>query len=281
MGRQSFGEPVAAKRESSPTAFRDYTSAPDRVKRNYELNHANQHYEWVLEQQAKFSPCNSGLTLSIWEAAEKLNDVVDDSDPDTTLPQIEHLLQTSEAIRALYPGEEYDWLHLAAFIHDLGKLLAHPEFFHQPQWAVVGDTFPLGCPFDKRIIYHDAFDKNPDKHKPQFAVGTGIYAPKCGLSNMVMAWGHDEYMYQVCVKNKCTLPQEGLYIIRFHSFYAYHQGGAYREYMDELDERCFPWLVAFQKCDLYSKSDSRMNIEELRPYYQKLIDKYFPAELLW
>jgi len=279
MGRQSFGEPVEAAKKDS--AFRDYTCAPDRVVRNYELNHANQHYDWVLEQKARFSSCNSGLKLSIWEAAEKLNDVVDDSDPDTSLPQIEHLLQTAEAIRAQYPGEEYDWLHLAAFIHDLGKLLAHPDYFRQPQWAVVGDTYPLGCPFDKRIVYYDAFDKNPDKCKPQFAVGSGIYTPGCGLNNMVMAWGHDEYMYQVCLQNKCTLPQEGLYIIRFHSFYAYHQGGAYREYTDDVDARCFPWLVAFQKCDLYSKSDTRMNVEELRPYYQKLIDKYFPPELSW
>ena len=36
---------------------------------------------------------------SIWEAAEFLNTLVDDSDPDTDLTQIEHLLQTSEAIR--------------------------------------------------------------------------------------------------------------------------------------------------------------------------------------
>ena len=35
----------------------------------------------------------------IWEAAEFLNTLVDDSDPDTDLTQIEHLLQTSEAIR--------------------------------------------------------------------------------------------------------------------------------------------------------------------------------------
>jgi len=33
------------------------------------------------------------------EAAEFLNTLVDDSDPDTDLTQIEHLLQTSEAIR--------------------------------------------------------------------------------------------------------------------------------------------------------------------------------------
>ena len=33
---------------------------------------------------------------SIWEAAEFLNTLVDESDPDTDLTQIDHLLQTSE-----------------------------------------------------------------------------------------------------------------------------------------------------------------------------------------
>ena len=35
--------------------------------------------------------------MGIWEAMEYLNTLVDDSDPDTDLSQIEHLLQTAEA----------------------------------------------------------------------------------------------------------------------------------------------------------------------------------------
>lgn len=46
------------------------------------------------------------MTMGVWEALELLNEVVDDSDPDTALPQIEHLLQTAEAIRQAYPDEE-------------------------------------------------------------------------------------------------------------------------------------------------------------------------------
>ena len=41
--------------------------------------------------------------MGIWEAMEFLNTLVDDSDPDTDLSQIEHLMQTSEAIRARRP----------------------------------------------------------------------------------------------------------------------------------------------------------------------------------
>lgn len=53
-----------------------------------------------------------------------------------------------QAIRKAYPGEEWDWFHLTGFIHDLGKLLLLPKFGGLPQWAVVGDTFPVGCRFD-------------------------------------------------------------------------------------------------------------------------------------
>ncbi|QHO35076.1 Inositol oxygenase [Arachis hypogaea] len=90
--------------------------------------------------------------MSIWECCEMLNEVVDDSDPDLDEPQIQHLLQTAEAIRKDYPNE--DWLHLTALIHDLGKILHLPQFGELPQWAVVGDTFPVGCAFDEKNVHH-------------------------------------------------------------------------------------------------------------------------------
>lgn len=53
--------------------------------------------------------------MSIWECCELLNELVDESDPDLDEPQIEHLLQTAEAVRRDYPNQ--DWLHLTALIH--------------------------------------------------------------------------------------------------------------------------------------------------------------------
>ena len=40
------------------------------------------------------------------------------------LTQLQHAVQTAEACRKAYPGDEFDWFHVAAFIHDLGKILA-------------------------------------------------------------------------------------------------------------------------------------------------------------
>ena len=58
--------------------------------------------------------------MGLWEGLEFLNTLVDDSDPDTDLSQIEHLLQTSEAIRA---DGHPRWFVLAGLVHDLGKVL--------------------------------------------------------------------------------------------------------------------------------------------------------------
>jgi inositol oxygenase len=38
---------------------------------------------------------------------------------------------------------------------------------------------------------------------------------------------------------------------------------------------------AFNPYDLYSKSDGGVDVEGLRPYYQRLIAKYFPAVIEW
>jgi inositol oxygenase len=37
----------------------------------------------------------------------------------------------------------------------------------------------------------------------------------------------------------------------------------------------------FNPYDLYSKSDSPPDINELRPYYDELIREYFPARIAW
>lgn len=39
-------------------------------------------------------------------------------------------------------------------VSDLGKVLVHPSFGELPQWAVVGDTFPVGCAYDESIVHH-------------------------------------------------------------------------------------------------------------------------------
>lgn len=133
--------------------------------------------------------------MSIWECIELLNEFVDESDPDLDEPQIEHLLQTAEAIRRDYPDE--DWLHLTGLIHDLGKVLFDDKFGALPQWAVVGDTFPVGCAFDPSNVHYKHFEGNEDYNNPEYSTKNGMYTEGCGLENVLMSWGHDDYMYLV------------------------------------------------------------------------------------
>jgi len=261
--------------------YRAYTASPPHVVRFYRENHTRQTYEFALAQRNKYSALTSGFSMGIWEAVKLLEELVDQSDPDISSPQLAHLLQTGEALRAAYPGDEYDWLHLTGFIHDLGKVLGHPSMFNEPQWAVVGDTFPTGCAFSPSIIFSEYFSENPDSSHPVYSTKYGVYEPNCGLDNLVMSWGHDEYMYHVCRGNSCTLPLPALYIIRFHSFYAHHQKDAYAHFMNDHDREMLHWLKVFQKCDLYSKVDEIVDVGKVKEYYAKAIDKYFPKVLKW
>ena len=91
-----------------------------------------------------------------------------------------------------------------------------------------------------------------------------------------MSWGHDEYLYQIV---KDYLPQESLYMIRYHSFYSQHKENAYNHLLNELDIKMFEWVKKFNKYDLYSKAPIPPDSEALRPYYEDLVSKYLPNTL--
>jgi inositol oxygenase len=214
------------------------------------------------------------------ECAIRLNEIVDESDPDTSKSQIYHLIQTGERAKLLYP--ELRWLHLIGFIHDLGKILLHSDLFGEPQWCTVGDTFPVGCAFDEKNVYHKYFELNPDSKNPKYNTKYGIYEPNCGFDNVHFSWSHDEYMYQI-LNGKCSIPEEGLYIIRYHSFYPWHHEGAYDHLASEKDRDFKKYLNMFQVCDLYSKVEEEIDVPVAIKYYEELIKEFIPndSELLW
>jgi len=258
--------------EEKEHVFRDYAAeARSTVREFYRLNHTYQTLEFARARRQEFLPGKHG-EMGIWEAMEYLNTLVDDSDPDTDLSQIEHLLQTSEAIRAKGLPR---WFILTGLIHDLGKILC---LFGEPQWAVVGDTFPVGCAYSDKIVYSEFFEANPDIRVEEYQTTCGIYAEGCGLDSIVMSWGHDEYLYHVV---KPFLPEAGLYMIRYHSFYPAHTGKAYNWLMNDHDREMFEWVRAFNPFDLYSKNKVKPDIAALKPYYEELIAEFFPAKIAW
>lgn len=250
--------------------YRNYDNpARDTVREFYRMNHTYQTYEFVRQKEQEFLAFNR-REMSLWDAVDYLNTLIDDSDPDIDLDQTQHLLQTAEAIRA---DGHPDWFVLTGFLHDLGKVLC---LFGEPQWAVVGDTFPVGCAYSDKIVYPEFFTANPDYYDERYNSTYGVYTPNCGLRNVHLSWGHDEYLYHI-MKNH--LPEPALYMIRYHSFYAQHREEAYDHLMDDHDRELFKWVRTFNPYDLYSKSPAPPDVKKLRPYYEDLAAKYLPDTL--
>lgn len=81
--------------------------------------HTNMSVDFVKEKQRKWLKFDK-FEGTIMDTLMKLNDLVDESDPDVNIPNIVHAFQTAERIRKDHPDD--DWFHLTGLIHDLGKV---------------------------------------------------------------------------------------------------------------------------------------------------------------
>ena len=135
--------------------FRNYeANARPSVREFYRLNHTHQTYDFVQAKKKEFLS-RSRKQMSIWEAMEFLNTLIDDSDPDTDMTQLEHLLQTAEQIRK---DGHPRWFILTGLIHDLGKIL-----------CLYGE--PLRNPFRHRNAHSVPDHSPPLTGTPRFFVG--------------------------------------------------------------------------------------------------------------
>jgi inositol oxygenase len=215
--------------------------------------------------------------MDLWEMMERLNVLVDVSDPDLNLPNIIHLLQSAEGLRA---DGRPDWMQLVGLIHDLGKamyLFGSDEdgTSQAEQWGLVGDVFVVGCKLPDSCVYPEFNALNPDMQDSRYNTELGVYEAGCGLDNLHLAWGHDEYLYQVLKNHPDNkIPEAGMAMIRYHSFYPWHSGGSYRQFMTAKDEQYLEWIHDFNKYDLYTKSPVVPVYEELKSYYMPIAEKY-------
>jgi inositol oxygenase len=265
--------------------LRDFAGArrAETVRATYAANHARMTVAHVEAMHRRWLPL-ARAELTVKEALDLVDTLVDDSDPDVEGSNAVHAFQTAEALRQAYPAEP--WLHLVGLLHDLGKVMVC--LGDEPQWNVVGDTFPVGCRFDPAVVHHELFAANPDAAHPVYGTEHGVYAPHCGLRNVRMSWGHDEYLHAVLAAVPgCRLPPEGLAVVRYHSFYAWHTGGAYQHLTDAHDrEVVLPAVRRFNEHDLYSKAGPPLPPEARerlwRQYYSGLCERYgLGGKLRW
>lgn len=242
----------------------------------YKEMHKNQTVDFVNKKLDQYSKPSKNLKYSMKEALRMLDDFIDPSDPDIDLPNSVHAYQTAERIRKKYP-KNYQF-QICGLIHDVGKILFKLK---EPNWAVVGDTFVVGCEYGKSIVYYDTLMENPDFDNPKYRTKNGIYEEGCGIKNLKLSFGHDEYLYMVLKNNDHKLEDRYLDMIRYHSFYPWHTGGDYSHFMKKGDENLLKDILEFNKFDLYSKEDSPNIGENVIDYYDKLLDEYFPGVLLF
>mmetsp|Transcript_27974 Transcript_27974/g.42655 ORF Transcript_27974/g.42655 Transcript_27974/m.42655 type:complete len:181 (+) Transcript_27974:277-819(+) len=163
-----------------------------------------------------------------------------------------------------------------------GKTVMMPK--KNKQFALGGDTWVLGCQIPDVVVFPEFNKLNPDMSDERYNHMYGCYEPNCGLDNLMFAWGHDEYMYRMLVANNCTIPREGLDMVRYHSAYPMHDKGAYKHLLKAEDEERMEWIQVFNKFDLYTKdeeNDIREDfIDDLWPYYRGLLEKYNLGEKL-
>lgn len=246
----------------------------------YKEQHRLQTYEYVNNKTKQYHNLgNVKFEMSIHRALFMMDSFVDPSDPDTHSENSLHAYQTAERIRKQYPDDKE--LQICGVIHDLGKVLF---IFNEPSSVVVGDTYVVGCKFPESIVYHDTMKDNPDYNNPLYSTEYGIYEPNCGIENLKLSFGHDEYLYQVLQYNKGKHRISDRYqkIIRFHSFYPWHTGKAYSHLMQPGDEMIMQDVLNFNNFDLYSKEDTDFTVsDEIRRYYENLLNEYFPELLKW
>ena len=253
--------------------------------RQYEINtpqyylyrdmHQNQTVEFVQKMKDKYKNL-SNCKINIKDVLLELNNFIDPSDPDVDIENSVHAYQTAERIRKKHPNNKE--LQVVGLIHDLGKILFK---LGEPNWAVVGDTYVVGCKFPESIVYYDTLKDNPDYNNKDYNTELGIYKERCGLERLLISFGHDEYLYQVLLQNKThKISKKLMKVIRFHSFYPWHTGGAYKQFMNVNDEQILKDVLYFNQFDLYSKEDIDFVLtDEIKEYYDNLLDEYFPEDL--
>lgn len=260
--------------------FRDYSSESKKneiIKDIYRNQRTNINFlfnEYLLSKYCKFDKREN-----FWTLFDRLNDITDLSDPDMSHPNIYHALQTAEAIRE---SDLPDWFILTGLIHDFGKIL----FLHgedkdgtsiNTQWSIVGDTFITGYPIPSSVVYSELNNFNQE-HKNEI----NLYMQNCGLKNCSVSFGHDEYLYRLLKFNKTKLPEEALYMIRYHSLYAWHDKNEYQDLESDDDRYYKKYVKQFNSYDLYTKDNQNLIelTDDIKEFYSGLIKKYISPDLL-
>ena len=131
-------------------SYRDYTKCYDLVKETYKNMHETQNVEFVKKMKEKYNNFEYP-NKNIWELFHLLNQIKDDSDPDSDLPQIVHAYQTAESIknryldsnnklkvikiRSLFSNDDWDKIPREIRIFYNTSMYLHILYIHIKDWS--------------------------------------------------------------------------------------------------------------------------------------------------
>ena len=261
-------------KDQSESSFRNYDDVPDRVRMFYTDQHRLLTFEKASTLNRKFT-VSEKRAYSIDELMAITDSIFDPSDPDTNLSQTEHAYQTARgALKKGLPDE----MVVIGLIHDLGKAVV--RLLNIDMTYLVGDTFPLGAPFEQEsITFGDSLSLNPDINDPRYNSGSGIYEEGCGFSNMLFT-GHDEFIYLSLCESEHLLPDWAMYAVRFHSFYPWHTQRAYAKYADDYDRDTLKYVLMMNGIDLYTKHAEAVEESDKRAV-DNIIARFLPNGLVF
>lgn len=241
----------------------------------YKQQRSNQNSQYVEKMLEKYCTFTEDRKAPFWELFSKLDQFVDLSDPDCSLPNSQHMYQTAEQLRE---DGHPEWLIFIGLVHDFGKIMFlkgndEDGTTMETQWGIVGDTWVAGAPQPDCLPYshYNQYNKDVDLE----------YKPGQGLNNVICSFGHDEYVYRLLVANNAKVPKKGLYIARFHSQYPWHTYGVYDWLENDEDKEVKEYVQLFQKYDHYTKVREPVDVEKVSEYYKELVAKFLPEEIMW
>jgi len=251
------------------------------VAAHYREMREKQTVDYVLRMREKWLKFDRGK-FTVWQVINWISDFVDSSDPDLNLPNIIHFIQTAE--RAKADGRPR-WYQLICFLHDIGKAMVlwgdeEDGQSREKQWGLVGDTFVVGARLPEDLVYPEFNQYNRDVGKEFYMSDLGVYEANCGIDNVLLSFGHDDYLYYFLRYNGVDLPEDAFTIARYHSFYPWHTNGAYRQFMSEGDWEKLEVVREFNQYDLYTKTNEG-DWWNLLGYYRELVEEFMPGEYAW
>lgn len=262
--------------------YDDNTSAA--VRETYKQMRVHQTHAFADEALRRYCAFGPTRTATFWELFDMLMGFIDLSDPDISLSNHQHLFQTAEGLRR---DGMPDWMQFVGLAHDLGKIVAFKGGASEmgtslsTQWGIVGDTYMTGCALPDSLVFPEFNALNADMHDPRYNSTQGVYAAGSGLSNALFSFGHDEYIYRMLKHNGVQIPEEGYYMLRFHSLYPWHDAGEYGWIEDAQDTAMKPWVVKFNQHDLYTKENVKLDETLMRARYAPIVEKFAPGLLEW